>query len=77
MDSSSTDPEASIPTPPGDVAVLINHEEQYAIWPAGKPVPTNWRSTGMTGTKDECLAHIRNIWTDMRPLSVRERHRTP
>jgi MbtH protein len=54
--------------------VVVNHEEQYAIWPASKPVPTGWRSVGISGTGAECLAYVRRVWVDMRPLSVRARH---
>jgi MbtH protein len=58
----------------GNFTVLINHEEQYGIWPADKPVPEKWRSTGVAGSKEECLAYVRGLWTDMRPLSIRKRH---
>lgn len=52
-------------------SVVMNHEEQYSIWPADRELPLGWRTTGKTGTKDECLAHIDEVWTDMRPLSLR------
>jgi MbtH protein len=52
-------------------AVVINHEEQYSIWPTYRPVPNGWQATGMTGTEEECIAHIETVWTDMRPLSLR------
>lgn len=52
-------------------AVVMNHEEQYSIWPADRDLPLGWRNTGKTGTKEECLAHIDEVWTDMRPLSLR------
>ena len=51
--------------------VVVNHEEQYSIWPAGKALPAGWREAGKTGEKQECLAWIKSVWTDMRPLSVR------
>ena len=51
--------------------VVLNHEEQYSIWPAERPNPLGWRDAGKSGTKAECLAHIREVWTDMRPLSLR------
>jgi uncharacterized protein YbdZ (MbtH family) len=51
--------------------VVINDEEQYSIWPADRDAPPGWRSDGTTGTKEECLAHIDEVWTDMRPLSLR------
>ena len=51
--------------------VVVNHEEQYSIWQASKPVPLGWKQAGKKGTKDECLAYIKEVWTDMRPLSIR------
>ncbi|MBF8746603.1 MbtH family protein [Pseudomonas putida] len=53
--------------------VLINHEEQYSLWPAYKTVPQGWRETGTQGQKAECLAYIEQVWTDMRPLSLRQK----
>ncbi|MFI6046935.1 MbtH family protein [Nocardia sp. NPDC051321] len=53
--------------------VVVNHEEQYSIWETTRPIPAGWRAIGFAGTEDECLDHIDSIWTDMRPLSVRER----
>lgn len=54
-------------------AVVVNHEEQYSIWPADREVPLGWNDTGFHGTKQECLEHIEEIWTDMRPLSLRKK----
>ena len=51
--------------------VVVNHEEQYSIWPADRDNPGGWRDAGKTGTKDECLAFVDEVWTDMRPLSLR------
>ena len=51
--------------------VVVNHEEQYSIWPSDSELPDGWRRDGMSGTKAECLDHIEQVWTDMRPLSVR------
>ncbi|WP_018267993.1 MbtH family protein [Methylosinus sp. LW4] len=51
--------------------VVINHEEQYSIWPDYKAIPAGWRAVGKTGPKAECLAYIKEVWTDMRPLSLR------
>jgi MbtH protein len=51
--------------------VVLNDEEQYSIWFAGRAIPDGWRAEGKRGMKDECLAHIDEIWTDMRPLSIR------
>lgn len=52
--------------------VVLNHEEQYSIWPEYKDIPVGWRAEGTAGCKEECLAHIEKIWTDMRPLSLRK-----
>lgn len=52
--------------------VVLNHEEQYSIWPADRENPLGWRDAGVTGSKDECLRHINEVWTDMRPLSLRK-----
>lgn len=51
--------------------VVRNDEEQYAIWPAGRPVPAGWSEVGFAGTEDECAAHVDQVWTDLRPRSLR------
>lgn len=51
--------------------VVINHEEQYSIWPDYKEIPAGWRAVGKKGLKPECLEYIEQVWTDMRPLSLR------
>lgn len=53
--------------------VVVNHEEQYSIWPEYKEIPQGWRAVGVTGPKAACLAHIEQVWTDMRPLSLRQK----
>jgi MbtH protein len=53
--------------------VVVNHEEQYSVWPAARDNPAGWRDAGKQGRKAECLAHIKEIWTDMRPLSLRRK----
>ena len=53
--------------------VVVNDEEQYSIWPAGRENAPGWHDAGFTGGKEECLAHIQEVWTDLRPRSVRER----
>ena len=52
--------------------VVVNHEEQYSIWPIEKEVPLGWNTVGKSGSKEECLAYIQKVWTDMRPLSLRK-----
>jgi MbtH protein len=53
--------------------VVVNHEEQYSIWPAGRDNPLGWTDAGKSGSKMECLAYIKEVWTDMRPLSLRRK----
>jgi MbtH protein len=53
--------------------VVVNHEEQYSIWPADKTNARGWREAAKTGTKAECLAYIKEVWIDMRPLSLRKK----
>ncbi len=52
--------------------VVKNHEDQYSIWPADRELPLGWDKAGKSGTKAECLAFIEEVWTDMRPLSLRK-----
>jgi MbtH protein len=52
--------------------VVVNQEEQYSIWFADREVPPGWRALDKQGMKAECLAYIKEVWTDMRPRSVRE-----
>ena len=52
--------------------VVLNDEEQYSIWLADRELPAGWREEGKVGPKAECLAHIDEVWTDMRPLSIRK-----
>jgi MbtH protein len=53
--------------------VVVNHEEQYSIWPADRENALGWNDAGKSGTKAECLAYIKEVWTDMRPLSLRKK----
>ncbi len=53
--------------------VVINHEEQYSIWFAEREIPRGWKAEGFKGKKQECLDHIEEVWTDMRPLSLRKK----
>ena len=53
--------------------VVSNHEDQYSIWPAHRENALGWRDIGKQGSKAECLAYIQEVWTDMRPLSLRKR----
>jgi MbtH protein len=53
--------------------VVMNHEEQYSIWPSDRELPLGWNAVGKQGSKAECLAYIEEVWTDMRPLSLRKK----
>lgn len=53
--------------------VVMNEEEQYSIWPQHKAIPLGWTAVGKDGTKDVCLSYIKEVWTDMRPLSLRKK----
>jgi len=52
--------------------VVVNHEEQYSIWPADRDNPLGWCDAGTSGLKPACLEYIKTVWTDMRPLSLRK-----
>ncbi|MGH8549970.1 MAG: MbtH family protein [Methylococcales bacterium] len=56
-----------------DYQVVVNHEEQYSIWPDYKDIPAGWHTVGKSGKKAECLEYINEVWTDMRPLSLRKK----
>jgi len=53
--------------------VVLNHEEQYSIWPEDRENPLGWKDFGFSGPKQECLDKIEEVWTDMRPLSLRKK----
>lgn len=53
--------------------VVVNHEGQYSIWPAERENPVGWRNGGKSGSRAECLAYVNEVWTDMRPLTLRNK----
>lgn len=53
--------------------VVVNDEEQHALWPGDAPLPAGWRPEGFAGTEAECIAHVDEVWPDIRPLSLRSR----
>lgn len=57
--------------------VVVNQEEQYSIWSALRELPDGWRAAGKSGTKAECLDHIEQVWTDLRPLGLRQKMNAP
>jgi len=52
--------------------VLVNHEEQYSLWLADKEIPLGWSAVGTPGSREECLAYVKEVWTDMTPKSLRK-----
>ncbi|MBV1923764.1 MAG: MbtH family NRPS accessory protein [Flavobacteriaceae bacterium] len=56
-----------------EYAVVINHEEQYSIWPKEIELPENWRKTEFQGLLSPCVRYIKKVWTDMRPISQRKK----
>ena len=46
--------------------VVVNAEDQYSIWPADRENALGWSDAGKTGTKDDCIAYIKEVWTDKR-----------
>jgi MbtH protein len=54
--------------------VVMNHEEQYSIWFSDREPPLGWKEVGKTGPKAECLAYIKEVWTDMRPVKPQEKN---
>ncbi len=56
-----------------EYTVLVNAEEQYSLWLADRPAPNGWTDTSHRGGKEDCLAYIKSVWTDMRPLSLRQK----
>ena len=53
--------------------VVLNHKEQYSIWPVDRENPLGWKDGGKSGTTAECLAYIKEAWTDMHPLNLRKK----
>ena len=61
----------------GTLKVVVNDEDQYSVWPVARANPPGWCDAGKTGSKAECLAYIEQVWTDMRPRSLREKMDQP
>lgn len=56
----------------GAMKVLVNDEEQYSLWQSYLDIPVGWKDTGFGGSREECLDYVKEVWTDMRPRSLRE-----
>ncbi|MFJ5128124.1 GNAT family N-acetyltransferase [Streptomyces sp. NPDC088555] len=52
-------------------AVIVNDQQQYALWPSGTGLPAGWQATGWTGGEQSCLDRIAELWKDGRPAPVR------
>ncbi|RKG65324.1 MbtH family protein [Corallococcus sp. CA054B] len=52
--------------------VLINGEEQYSLWFAHREIPGGWKRVGPRGSKEACQSYLKEVWTDMRPKSLRD-----
>ena len=50
--------------------VVVNSEEQYSIWPADREDASGWKDADKSGSKEECLSYIKEVWTDTRSLSL-------
>ena len=59
-----------------EYTVVLNDEEQYSIWPADRAIPAGWQCAGVRGTRSSCLEYIGQVWTDLRPKSLRDREAT-
>lgn len=62
----------TVPEEGGAYKVLVNEEGQYSVWPARKENPAGWGDAGKVGDREECLAYVKEVWTDLRPLSLRK-----
>ena len=52
---------------------VVNYEGQYSIWPSDRELPLGWTAVGTPGPRAQVLAWIEEVWTDMRPLSLRKK----
>jgi MbtH protein len=58
--------------PDGIFLVLVNDEEQHSLWPSSLDVPAGWRVAFGPESRQACLDHVEQHWTDITPLSVRQ-----
>ncbi|MGW4562392.1 MbtH family protein [Streptomyces sp. NPDC004561] len=54
----------------GRYLVLVNEENQHSLWPSFADVPDGWTVARPEDTREACLAHVEEHWTDMRPKSL-------
>jgi MbtH protein len=55
-----------------EYVVLVNCEEQYSLWLADLEIPKGWKEVFARNNKKACLEYVKEVWTDMRPLSLRK-----
>ena len=58
-------------TAPEAFVVVLNDQDQHALWRAGLDVPPGWRCASAAMARSECLAAIDGGWPDIAPASVR------
>src|ERR1700676_2165908 len=58
-------------TAPDAFVVVVNDQDQHALWQAGLDVPSGWQRASAVMSAGECLAVIAGSWLDMTPASVR------
>lgn len=56
----------------GSYLVLVNHEGQHSLWPAGMDVPDGWTSVFGPTDRQACVDYVNEHWVDMRPKSLIE-----
>lgn len=57
----------------GTFLVLINAENQRSLWPVFADIPVGWTRVFGPGTRQACLDHVEENWTDMRPKSLTDK----
>ena len=59
----------------GPYVVMVNKEGMHAIWATKNELPGGWKKAKFKGSMDECTKYIKEVWTDMRPLSVQKKYK--
>ena len=56
--------------------LLVNHLEQYAVWPGGEDDPSGWKDTGSQGAHEDCVAYLKQAQSDLKlPETIGVEHR--
>jgi MbtH protein len=56
--------------PDAQYLVLVNDEGQHSLWPVFAPVPAGWDTAHGPAGRTDCLDHVNEHWTDMRPRTL-------